>query len=391
VNKPLIGVLNAGSSSLKFSFYEGDRAILSGQIAGLGSGGPVATATANGHAIAPPALENINATSASDVLPFLLPWTRTQMRDRKLDALGHRVVHGGMHHDRPQHITPALLTELEALVPLAPLHEPHNIAAIKAVMRINPTVPQVACFDTAFHRSVPNEAQAFALTSDLHDEGVRRYGFHGLSYEYIASALPERAPAIADGRVIVAHLGNGASMCALRAGVSIATTMGFSTLDGLPMGTRCGQVDAGVLLYLLQRKQMSPEDLEDLLYRRSGVLGLSQFSSDFRDLLVCSDPKARFAVRVFCYQAARHIGSLAAALEGLDGVVFTGGVGENAAAVRTAILERCRWLGIELDEEANQLNQPRISSEKSRVGVYVLPTDENLMIARHTLALSTTG
>jgi acetate kinase len=279
------------------------------------------------------------------------------------------------------------MAELEALVPLAPLHEPHNLAPIKLAMSLNPELPQVACFDTAFHRTAPEVEQAFALPYSLYEEGIRRYGFHGLSYEYIASVLPERAPEIANGRVIVAHLGNGCSACAMRNRVSIATTMGFTALDGLPMGTRSGELDAGVVLHLIQQKGMSAEQLVDLLYRRSGMLGLSGISSDFRELLASDDPRARFAIDVFCYRVAGHIGSLAAALGGLDGIVFTAGVGENAAPVRRAICRACAWLGLELDEAANRENKERIGALNSRVAAYVIKTDENLMIARHARAL----
>ncbi len=287
---------------------------------------------------------------------------------------------------QPARVTPELLAELERLVPFAPLHEPHNLAPIKMAMQLAPDLPQVACFDTAFHRTAPEVEQAFALPYSLYEEGVRRYGFHGLSYEYIASVLPQRAPEIAEGRVVVAHLGNGCSACAMRNGVSVATTMGFTALDGLPMGTRCGELDPGVVLHLIQQKEMSPDALVDLLYRRSGMLGLSGISSDFRELLASDDPRARFAVDVFCYRVARHIGSLAAALGGLDGIVFTAGVGENAAPVRTAVCHACAWLGLELDEAANREHRERISTPASRVATYVINTDENLMIARHARA-----
>jgi acetate kinase len=284
-------------------------------------------------------------------------------------------------------VTPELLAELEKLVPLAPLHEPFNLAPIKMAMSLDPELPQVACFDTAFHRTAPEVEQAFALPYSFYEEGIRRYGFHGLSYEYIASVLPERAPEIAKGRVVVAHLGNGCSACAMRAGVSIATTMGFTALDGLPMGTRCGELDPGVVLHLIQQKGMSAQELVDLLYRRSGMLGLSGVSSDFRELLASDEPRACFAVEVFCYRVAGHIASLASALGGLDGIVFTAGVGENAAPVRSAICRACAWLGVELDENANNEHAQRISTPASRVGAYVIKTDENLMIARHARAL----
>ena len=386
-SEPLIGVINAGSSSLKFSFYEGERRLLTGQVDGLGAR-PSASATGpDGEAIAPPDLGAAPPSTPSEVLPAVIPWARERLGARRLAALGHRVVHGGLRHSRPARVTPELLVELEALVPLAPLHEPHNLAPIRMAMTLNPELPQLACFDTAFHRTAPEVEQAFALPYALYDEGVRRYGFHGLSYEYIASVLPERAPEIADGRVVVLHLGNGCSACALKARASVATTMGFTALDGLPMGTRCGALDAGVVLHLIQQKGMAAEALVDLLYRRSGMLGLSGISSDFRALLASEEPRARFALDVFNYRAACEIGSLAAALGGLDGVVFTAGVGENAALVRSAICRACSWLGLELDEAANSEHRTRISTSGSRVAVYVIKTDENLMIARHARAL----
>lgn len=382
---PLIGVVNAGSSSLKFAFYEDERRLLSGH-ADTSAGHAAITATgADGAVTAPPDIPT--AASPGALLPALLGWAQDRLDGRQPAALGHRVVHGGPAHSRPVRVTQAVLAELERLVPLAPLHEPHNLEPIRAALAAAPELPQVACFDTAFHRTMPRVAQAYALPFTLFDEGVRRYGFHGLSYEYIASVLPALAPEIAQGRVVVAHLGNGASLCALQAGVSVATTMGFSALDGVPMGTRCGELDPGVTLHLMQHRGMSADTLSDLLYRRSGMLGLSGLSPDFRDLLASKDPKAQFAIEVFCYQAARQIGSLAAALGGLDGIVFTGGVGENAAPVRSAICRACRWLGLELDEALNRRRDGRISAAHSRVAAYVIATDENLMIARHTRAL----
>jgi acetate kinase len=388
---PLVGVINAGSSSVKFAVYEGEGRVLTGQVEGLGAHPSAKASGADGSALASPDLGATPPRTPGEVLPRLLPWVQQQLRGRGLDALGHRVVHGGMKYARPQRITPALLTELEALNPLAPLHQPHNLAPIRVVMEHRPELAQVACFDTAFHRTVPEVAQAFALPYAYHEEGVRRFGFHGLSYEYIASCLPRQAPAIADGRVVVAHLGNGASLCALRGGVSVATTMGFTALDGLPMGTRCGELDAGVVLHLMRQNGMTPDEVEGLLYRRSGMLGLSGVSSDFRDLLASDEPRARFAVAVFCYRVVRHIGSLAAALGGLDGLVFTAGVGENAAPIREAICRGCAWLGLELDEAANQTNRSCISKSGSRVAAHVIPTDENLMIARHVRALLALG
>jgi acetate kinase len=381
--EPLIGVINAGSSSLKFSFYDGETHLLSGQVDGIGVQPKAAATGPDGEATAPPELGGQPATTPSELLPAIIPWARQHFGDRRLAALGHRVVHGGLRHSRPARVTAELLAELETLVPLAPLHEPHNLAPIKMALQLNPDLPQVACFDTAFHRTAPEVEQAFALPYSFYQEGIRRYGFHGLSYEYIASVLPQRAPEIANGRVVVAHLGNGCSACALQNRVSIATTMGFTALDGLPMGTRCGELDAGVVLHLIQQKHMQPDALVDLLYRRSGMLGLSGISSDFRELLASNEPRAHFSVEVFCYRVARHIASLAAALGGLDGIVFTAGVGENAAPVRSAICRACAWLGLELDEAANREHHERISAPTSRVAAFVIRTDENLMIARH--------
>jgi acetate kinase len=387
VDEPLIGVINAGSSSLKFSFYEGERRLLTGQVDGLGARVSASATGPEGQSITPADFGAALPSTPSEVLPAVLPWARERLGARRLAALGHRVVHGGLRHSRPARVTPELLAELEALVPLAPLHEPHNLAPIKMALSLNPDLPQVACFDTAFHRTAPEVEQAFALPYAFYEEGVRRYGFHGLSYEYIASVLTQHAPEIADGRVVVLHLGNGCSACALKARTSIATTMGFTALDGLPMGTRCGALDAGVVLHLIQQKGMSAEALVDLFYRRSGMLGLSGISSDFRELLASTDRRARFAIEVFCYCTARQIGSLAAALGGLDGIVFTAGVGENAAPIRSAICRACGWLGLELDEAANRQHQTRITAPTSRVVAYVIKTDENLMIARHARAL----
>jgi acetate kinase len=382
---PVIGIINAGSSSLKFAVYDQDALVLSGQVDGIGVWPAIRVAGAGGTPVQAPDI-GAPATPA-EVLPHLLPWLHAQLGGRALAAIGHRVVHGGAAHARPERVTEALLRELTDLESLAPLHQPYNLAPICAVLDHAPELPQVACFDTAFHRTVPEVAQAFAIPHTLAAKGIRRYGFHGLSYEYIASTLPSAAPDIAGGRVIVAHLGNGASLCALRAGQSVATTMGFSALDGLPMGTRCGELDPGVVLHLLEREGMSARGIQDLLYRRSGMLGLSGVSSDFRDLLASPDPRARFAIDVFVYRVARSIGSLAAALGGLDGLVFTAGIGENAAPVRAAICEACAWLGVELDPAANASNGPRINRRGARCAAYVIPTNENLMIARHARAV----
>ncbi|PWS36074.1 acetate kinase [Falsiroseomonas bella] len=380
----VVAVVNAGSSSLKFSLYEGDALLLAGQVDGIGVRPGLKARDGAGAALAVPDLAAAPPATPAEALLALLPWLRERLEGRPLLALGHRVVHGGPKHDRPCRVTPELLDELATLSPLAPLHQPHNLSPIRAAMERAPGVPQVACFDTAFHRTIPEVAQVFALPHEMTARGIRRYGFHGLSYEYIASVLPRLAPKLAQGRVVVAHLGNGASLCALQSGRSVATTMGFSALDGLPMGTRCGELDPAVVLHLMREDGLDIAGVEALLYRRSGMLGLSGLSSDFRDLLDSDEPRARFAIEVFIYRVARGIGSLAAALGGLDGIVFTAGVGENAAPIRAAVCEASRWLGVDLDIAANAAKAERISHDGSRVAVHVIPTDENLMIARHT-------
>jgi acetate kinase len=380
----LVGVINAGSSSLKFTFYDGELSVVSGAIDGIGVQAASRAKDAAGAAIPGPDVTTVPPASPGEAVLLLAPWLRQVLGGRQVAALGHRVVHGGSHHSHPERVTPALLAQLTALVPLAPLHQPHNLAPIRTVLEMAPQMPQVACFDTAFHHTIPEVERAFAIPRELTARGIRRYGFHGLSYEYIASRLPELAPDIAGGRVIVAHLGNGASLCALQAGRSIATTMGFSALDGLPMGTRCGALDAGVVLHLMRQEGMSAEAVEDMLYRRSGLLGMSGVSPDFRDLLGSAAPAARAALDVFIHRTARAIGSLAAALGGLDGLVFTAGVGENAPAIRAAIMERCAWLGLHPDGRANAAGHGRITLPESRVAAHVIPTEENLMILRHT-------
>jgi acetate kinase len=382
----LIGVVNAGSSSLKFSIYEGDTCLLNGQVDGIGVRPAAKAKTGTGEALPTPDLAMVPRTPG-EALVALLPWLQGWLAGRKLAAIGHRVVHGGAKYAAPARVTPALVEELETLVPLAPLHQPHNLSPIRVAMERDPAMPQVACFDTAFHRTIPEVAQVFALPYAMAERGIRRYGFHGLSYEYIASVLPKAAPEIAGGRVVVAHLGNGASLCAMRAGRSMATTMGFSALDGLPMGTRCGQLDPAVVLHLLTTEGMDAKAVETLLYRQSGLLGLSGVSSDFRDLLASEAPRARFAIEVFVHQVARNIASLAGALGGLDGIVFTAGVGENAAPIRDAVCRACGWMGVELDAAANEARWPRITKPGSRVAAYVIPTGENLMIARQTRAV----
>lgn len=384
-------VLNAGSSSLKFCVYvlpaSGEwRLEAQGQVEGIGSRPRFRAKDGSGR---PLAGEDLGARvqDAASALEALAAWLRGHFGQPRLLGVGHRVVHGGAQHAGPARVTPALMAELRALVPLAPLHQPHNLAAIDAIASRMPEVPQVACFDTSFHRGQPAVAELVPLPAELRSEGVQRYGFHGLSYEFIAGALPQVAPDLAAGRVIVAHLGSGASLCALRAGRSIDSSFGFTALDGLCMGTRPGALDPGVVLYLFQQKGMSASEVETLLYRRSGLLGISGISNDMRDLLDSPEPAARLAVDYFVYRAAREIGGLAAVLGGLDGLVFTAGIGENSAAIRARICGACAWLGIDLDAAANDAAQPRISGTSSRVSAWVIPTNEELMIARHTGAL----
>jgi acetate kinase len=383
-------VLNAGSSSLKFSvFLDGDppEPLLRGQVEGLLTEPRFEARDAAGAVVGEKSWPAGTRLGHAGAIEFLFGWGRGALAGHRLVAAGHRVVHGGRKFTRPALIDPEVLSGLEALVPLAPLHQPHNLGAIRAVAEHAPGLPQVACFDTAFHRTQPAVAQAFALPRRYAEEGVARYGFHGLSYEYIASVLPGTDPRAAAGRTVVAHLGNGASLCALQAGQSVATTMGFTPADGLPMGTRCGAIDPGVLLYLMDRHGMDARALEEMLYQQSGLLGVSGISSDMRTLLASPLPQAAEAVGLFVYRVGRELGSLAAALGGLDALVFTGGIGEHAAAVRARVCRDAAWLGLELDEAANDAGGPRISRPGGRVTAWVIPTNEELLIARHTRRL----
>ncbi len=386
----VILVVNAGSSSLKFQVFDlasGDLVRrIKGQIDGIGVRPHLKASDAAGQVMVD---RDFTATEVPD-LPAATRETRAWLRtipDVRLRAIGHRVVHGGPDFAQPMRIDAAVLERLAAFESLAPLHQPNNLAPIRQIFQNDPSLPQVACFDTAFHRGHPEQADHYALPRSLYDEGVRRYGFHGLSYEYIAQRLPEVAPRIAGGRVVVAHLGSGASMCALSNGRSIDSTMGFTALDGLPMGTRPGQLDPGVVLYLIAQKGMSAGQVSNMLYKDAGLKGLSGISNDMRDLLDSDDPRAAFAIDHFVHRAVLNLGMLTAALDGLDGIAFTAGVGENAPRVRAAILERLGWLGVTLDAGANDKGAACISAANSRVAVHVIPTDEELMIARHTLAL----
>ena len=387
-------VLNAGSSSLKFSVFldqQPPQPFLRGQLEGLLTE-PRFVARTNDSTIGEKQWPAGTRLGHRGAIEFLFAWGRDGMLGvHRIVAAGHRVVHGGKKFTAPVLIDGETLADLEAFVPLAPLHQPHNVAAIHAVMQMVPSLPNVACFDTAFHRTQPAVAQAFALPRRYAEEGVRRYGFHGLSYEYIASKLPSIDRRAAEGRTVVAHLGSGASMCAIASGRSIATTMSFTALDGLMMGTRCGALDPGVLLYLIERHGMNAQALQEILYEQSGLLGVSEISSDMRALLASSDRRAAEALDLFVYRISRELGSLAAALGGLDALVFTGGIGENAASIRARVCRDASWLGLELDEAANANGGPRITREGSRVSAWVIPTNEELMIAMHTRRLLREG
>ena len=383
-------VVNAGSSSIKFQLFSLEahdrlQRLLKGEIEGIGIHPRLIAKGGNGLPIEKswPAQEVASVPQALDKLVAFL-----RARLGKLPtAIGHRVVHGGPDYSEPVVIDDTVLDRLETFSPLAPLHQPNNLAPIRAVRARQPQLLQVACFDTAFHRGHPEVADRYALPESLYAEGVRRYGFHGLSYEYIANRLPEIAPNIARGHVVVAHLGSGASMCAISAGKSVESTLGFTALDGLPMGTRPGQLDPGIVLYLMQEKGMSAKDIEHFLYNECGLKGMSGISNDVRDLLASKDPRAKLTLDYFAYRISLYAGMLAAAMGGIDGVVFTAGIGENAPAIREAVAERLAWLGLDFDRELNASGKMVISRSSSCVACYVIPTDEELMIARHTLAV----
>ncbi len=419
-------ILNAGSSSLKFSVFrdcDPPELLLRGQLESLLTEPRFVVRDAMERVLDEHAWPAGSTLGHAGAIEFLFDWgQRGKLGESHLVAAGHRVVHGGTKFTQPVRVDDGVLAELESLVPLAPLHQPHNLAAIRAVASHAPNLPQVACFDTSFHRTQPAVAQAFALPRKLTESGIQRYGFHGLSYEYIASRLPQVMPnqtsptrqqggdcvarpealrragetstpfddsGRATHRVIVAHLGNGASLCAMRDGVSVATTMSFTPLDGLPMGTRCGAIDPGVLLYLMNQRDMTAGSVEHLLTHESGLLGVSGISSDMRTLLErgATDPHATEAIELFVYRISREIGSLAAALGGLDSLVFTGGIGEHAPTIRARVCQAANWLGVELDEDANNAGGPCISPSAGRVSAWVIPTNEELMIARHTQRL----
>jgi acetate kinase len=384
-------VVNAGSSSVKFQAFGLDsdgrlRREIKGQMDGIGSRPRLRASAATGDKVADRVYPIESVPDVSAALMVASAWLREELQLSPL-AVGHRVVHGGPDFDRAVLIDHGVVARLERFTMLAPLHQPNNLAPIRSLLAKFPALPQVACFDTAFHRGHDEVADHYAIPFRLHDEGIRRYGFHGLSYEYISKTLPQIAPEIAMARVVVAHLGSGASMCAMHGGRSVESTMGFTALDGLPMGTRTGQIDPGVLLYLMTEKGMSPAELQDFLYRDCGLKGLSGVGNDMRELQQSDDPRAAFAVDYFVYRVALHAGMLAAALQGLDAFVFTAGIGENSVEIRAKIAERLGWLGVSLDSAENARHARRISRPDSRTPVYIVPTDEELMIAQHTVSL----
>ena len=383
-------VLNAGSSSLKFALYavNGDVAeapAVSGQVEGIGATPEVTLKTADGQRLTEPVVTSGGqGEQHRDALNHVFGLLNRHNPALDIVAAGHRIVHGGEHYSAPTRLDESVLRTLDTFVPLAPLHQPHNLRAVRAVAMLMPNVPQVGCFDTAFHRTQPAVAQTFGLPRKYTAEGVKRYGFHGLSYDYVARQLPEIIGERAKGAVVIAHLGNGASMCALRDGKSVASTMGFTAVEGLMMGTRTGSLDPGVMLYLMEQKGLDAKALTNLLYKESGLLGVSGISQDMRTLLASSAPEAREAVDLFCYRIARELGSLAAAAGGLDALVFTGGIGEHAAAVREKVAALSAWMGIDIDAAANAKHASRIDTPASRVAVAVVPTNEERMIARYT-------
>jgi acetate kinase len=382
--------LNAGSSSIKFAFYtlgDGLHLAAHGQIERIGLSPALHVQDAQGQVLFDKAWTDGAAMSHEVLLGALLDWAMGRIAGHDLIGIGHRVVHGGAQFSAPCRVDGAVMAALAGLNDLAPLHQPHNLAVIDAMMALCPDLPQVACFDTAFHHAMPSLATRLALPRALHDAGVRRYGFHGLSYEFIARQLADLDPALAQGRVIAAHLGNGASLCAMRAGQSVDTSMGFSALDGLMMGTRCGTLDAGAVLHLLLQRGMSAQGVQDMLYRQSGLLGVSALSSDMRELAASTAPEAEEAIALFAWRAAREAGALMTSLGGLDGIVFTAGIGEHDAATRARICAHLAWTGVDLDPVANAAHAPVISTPASAIRLRVIPTDEERMIALHTLSI----
>lgn len=379
--------LNCGSSSIKFAIFDSDvREFLRGQIDGIGTA-PRISAKRNAESIIDRSLEDANVSDHGAALAAILDLLRTGFPDISIASVGHRIVHGGTQFSQPVVLDKDTIEKLRALIPLAPLHQPNNIAGVDAAAAAFPDAVQVGCFDTAFHRDQPWINDAFALPYHYYEEGVRRYGFHGLSYEYVSGRLREISPTHASGRVVVCHLGNGASMCAIDNGRSIGSTMGFTALDGLPMGTRCGQLDPGVVLYLMQEKGMSAHAIEDMLYHDSGLKGLSGLSNDLRSLEAAATPEADRAIDYFTGRIRIELGALAAMLGGLDAVIFCGGIGENAWRIRQSVCEGFEWMGVEFDARRNRSGDAIISTDQSGVGLFVIQTDEEIVIARHALEL----
>jgi len=388
-----IGVVNAGSSSIKFGLFDmgiEERPLFSGHVEQIGVAPKLKVKSPTGETLVENAwnAKDLDHRSATRVI---LETVIGLNGGKPIAAVGHRVVHGGTKFSEPELVTNHVLAQLRELCPLAPLHQPHNLVAIEAIATAAPHIPQVACFDTAFHRAQPDLAQTFAIPDELTEAGIRRYGFHGLSYEYVSARLRIVAPEEAGKRIIVAHLGNGASLCAMRGGRSVASTMGFTAVEGLMMGTRCGAIDPGVLLYLMDERGMNTRGIEDLIYKKSGLLGVSGISADMRVLRESDQPKAREAIDLFIYRIVREIGSLSAALGGLDGLVFTGGIGQNDRLTRQEVVAGCDWLGAKLDEAANDDHEERIEGLSSRIPIWVLPTDEERVIARHTASVVELG
>jgi acetate kinase len=393
--KDVIIVLNAGSSSIKFSMFavgsETLELVYRGKAEGIFTAPRFVARDAAGQLLEEKKWGEGQRLGHDGALGHLFEFVKRHIDEYRPLAIGHRVVHGGLDFTQPVLLDQTTVDRLERLVPLAPLHQPHNLAPIRLLFELVPELPQVACFDTAFHSGQPDLAQIFGLPLELAESGVRRYGFHGLSYEYIACTLPEYDPRAAAGRTVVMHLGNGASMCALQAAKSVAGTTGFTAVDGLPMGTRCGALDPGVILYLIEGRGMDLREVEKLIYNRSGLLGLSGISSDMRTLEKSTEARAKLAIDYYVYRIGRELGSMAGALGGLDGIVFTAGIGENAVSLRERVCRDAAWLGVDFDENANAGGEPRISTPDSDVAVWVIPTNEELMIGRHTLREATSN
>ncbi|WP_207477195.1 acetate/propionate family kinase [Arenibaculum pallidiluteum] len=387
----VIIVLNSGSSSIKFEVFRQSAAeldaVLRGQISGIGTHASFTAKDHHGRTVEERSWDPPANPTEEELLGELIAWIESRLEGDRIAAAGHRVVHGGRRFADPVLVTPDVMAELEALVPLAPLHQPHNLSAIRALALAHPGLPQVACFDTAFHRGHSDAISRFALPRALHEDGIRRYGFHGLSYAYVSRELARLAPELASGKVVIAHLGSGASLCAVENGVSIDSTMGFTAIDGLPMGTRCGSLDPGVVLHLLEAKGMTPAAIRKLLYNQSGLLGVSGISNDMRDLLASDRPEARQAIDLFVHRIVREIGALANTMGGLDGIAFTAGIGERSPEIRAEVCRRLGWLGLEFCPESNFAGSSRISRPGSRLSAWVIPTDEERMIAMETLGI----